>query len=316
MPAARTAISPLVIFLGVLAQTQGGQEASHPEQQTPEFRVRIDLVFFDVEVIDRSGAQVLGLKREDFYVREAGKPKEISNFAWLSDRPVSLAAVLDVEGLPREQLVIARRFVSRFAHLLGHDDEIALFTYDRRDAYLETDFTCDRRVLQEALDNIDTAAGGGRSLLRALFGPAPRTALALDVALRKLHEARREKRAVLLVSNGFKGLGPATVEHVQAAGYTVLTLSFSSKSSFLVTLGGDAISKKQILRQSGGRDFAGSAEDLGTPARTMALSLKSHYSIGYLATVDGVEGKPRKVEITLPGKDHNVYYRRSFTPTN
>jgi VWFA-related protein len=133
------------------------------QQPPPKFKARVDLALFDVEVLDRDGAPVPNLTRDDFVVVENGKAREISNFAWESDRSVSLVMVLDTSGVPVEQLVSAKRFVTRLAHVLAPDDEIALLSFDHRDAYLEMEFTRNRPSLVDVLENIEVPYSRKRS---------------------------------------------------------------------------------------------------------------------------------------------------------
>ncbi len=295
-----------ILQLGVLLPAQ--------ERPQPRFNVRVDLVSLDVEVVDQKGDPVADLTPDDFVIKENGRPVKISNFARLEDRPVSLTLVLDTSAILREKISVAKQFISRLAHLLGREDEISLYTFDTRDAYLEQDFTRDRFPLMEALNNIDVPSRRKGVLLKSLFGQTPRTALAIDLALREARRGRNEKKAVLIISSRFKGLGPATVDHARESGITVLALSFGNKTNSLLDLGGDRISKRQILRESGGRQFSAEVEDIGGICRRIAYSLKNHYSLAYLTEVGPGSEKTRKVQVLTTGRDYLVYARRSYLP--
>jgi Ca-activated chloride channel homolog len=314
-PAAVCLGRAMLLLALALVPPSRAQEAVSSKQDIPSYKVRVELVSFDVEVLDRTGEPIRGLARQDFLVREDGRPREIVSFSWFEQRAVSLACVLDTGGMSRDELVTARRFVSHLAHLLGRDDDVAILTYDQRDAFVDQDFTHDRQAIQEALDNIDAPSSRKHAGLRALFGAGSRTGLAIDTALYRLPHARNGKKAVLLISNSFRGLGPATVDHVQEAGFTVMTLSFRNPTNFLITMGGDDISRRQILRESGGRDFSGNASDLVSTVRSLARSLKNHYSLTFHTSLGGDARTSHRVEVSLPGKDFKVHYRRSFGET-
>jgi len=68
----RTKLSIVALFL-VAASTRGAT-------QQPTFPSRVDLVTVDVLVFDRQGNPVEGLTRNDFTVREEGRPQEIAAF--------------------------------------------------------------------------------------------------------------------------------------------------------------------------------------------------------------------------------------------
>jgi len=288
------------------------QKEQNPQQ--PKFNVQVNLVSLDVEVLDSSGNPVVGLTRNDFSIKEEGKPVTISHFAWQSERPVSLAIVLDTSGISSEKLTRCKRFIIELAHRLARTDEICLFTFNARDAYLEQDFTTSRLSIVEALENIGVPAGASGGILTELLGAPPRTGLAIDLALRKLRATQKGKRALLLISNRFRGLGPATVDHVRSSDCTLSTLTFGNKAAAAITLGGDQISKRQLMRESGGRSFPADTEDIEGVCRRIAFSLKNQYVLGYLTEIGPAENKPRRLEVRVPGKNYVIHFRRSYQP--
>ena len=299
-------------FLGLLIMPPAGPAQKNQNPQQPKFNIQVNLVSLDVEVLDPSGNPVLGLTQNDFSIKEEGKPAAISHFAWQAESPVSLAIVLDTSGISSEKLTKSKRFIVELAHRLARTDEICLFTFDTRDAYLEQDFTTSRLPIMEALENIGVPAGKSGGILSELFGGQPMTGLAIDLALKKLQARQNGKKALLLISNRFRGLGPATVDHVRASDCTLSTLEFSNKAAVWVTLGGDQISKKQLMRQSGGRNFSAETEDIEGMCRKIAFSLKNHYVLGYLTEISAAESKPRRVEVRVPGKNYVIHFRRSY----
>jgi Ca-activated chloride channel family protein len=287
-------------------------QQSQPEQ-LPKYNVQVNLVSLDVEVLDSFGNPVLGLGRNDFLVKENGRAMEISNFAWMADRPVSLAAVLDTSAVSVEKLVTLKRFLRELAITLPRSDMLCLYSFDSRDAYLEMDFTSDRGRLWDALDNIAVPSGRSDGVLQELLGGDPRIGLAIDMAAHRLEKTDHGKKALLLISNRFRGLGPATVDHIQESGCTFLTLGSNSKAAILATLGGDWISKNQLLKQSGGRQFSTDTSDMTGVCRAIAYSLKNYYAVGYLTEIHPDEKRPRRVEVRVPGHHYTIHYRRSVS---
>ena len=288
--------------------------SSAQNEQTPKYNVKVNVVPLDVEVLDRTGNPVLNLTQKDFAVKENGRTMTITNFARLQDRPVSLAIVLDTSSISMEKLNTAKQAVFQLIHLLGREDDICLYTFDAKDARLEQDFTKDRLLLISALDNISVPSGGSGGLLIDLLGTPPKTALGIDLALLNLGKTNNGKKALLVVSNQFRGLGPVTVQHVQDSGCTLLTLGFSNKAALLFSLGGDQISKKQLMRESGGRQFSADTSDITGVCHAMAYSLKNYYALAYLTKAGSDKGKPRRIEVLIPGHDYVVNARRSYIP--
>jgi VWFA-related protein len=284
------------------------------KEQVPKYNVRVNVVPLDVEVLDRAGNPVLDLTQESFIVKEDGKAVPITNFARLQDRPVSLAIVLDTSAISLQKLNAGKQFIFQIIHLLGRDDDICLYTFDAKDAHLEQDFTKDRLPLVTALENISVPSHGTGGMLAELFKRQPQTGLGIDLALLNLGKTRNGKKALLVVSNRFRGLGPATVEHVQNSGCTLLTLGFSNKAALLVSLGGDNISKNQLMRESGGRRFSADTEDITGVCRAMAYSLKNYYALAYVTELTTGKEKPRRIDVRIPGHDYVINARRSYTP--
>jgi VWFA-related protein len=282
------------------------------ELRKPQYEIQVNLVSLDVEVLDRDGSHVRGLTKPDFVVEENGVLMEISNFSMSTDRPISLAAVLDTSALSVEQLIVSKNFLRMIAHALDRSVELCLYSFDSRNAYLEQDFTSALKILWDALDNIGVPSRQSSGLLTALFGNAPPAGLAIDMALRKLEEAHNGKKALLLISNRFNGTGPATVEHIQESGCTLLTLAFPHKASMVIQ-SGDAISTHQLMQESGGRRFSAESpiEDV---CRQMLYSLKNYYSIGYLTRVQSGDKKPRKIQIRIPKHSYEINFRRTYIP--
>jgi VWFA-related protein len=297
---------------GLLTAPVAGPAQREQNPQQPRFNVQVNLVSLDVEVLDPSGNPVLGLTQKDFSIKESGKPVDISHFAWQSERPVNLAIVLDTSAISTEKLTRCKRFIVELAHRLARTDEICLFTFDTRDAYLEQDFTPSRLRIVEALENIGVLSGKSGGILMELFGKQPMTGLAIDLALNKVRAVQKGKKALLVISNRFRGLGPVTVEHIRESDCTLSTLEFDNKAARWATLGGDQISKNQLMHESGGRNFSADTEDVEGVCRKIAFSLKNHYVLGYLTEIGATEKKPRRVEASVPGKNYIIHFRRSY----
>jgi VWFA-related protein len=303
----------LITALFALILSSAAAEAQ-TQPQRPSYQAQVELVSLDVDVLDRQGNRVHGLQQQDFVVKENGRIMEITHFAEWSDRPVSLALVLDTSAIPRAQLITAKQILSRLAHVLGREDELCLFTFNARDVYLEQSWTRDRIPLLEALRNINVAMGKGTAFLKSLGGNAPRTGLGIDTALLALRRGTNPKRALLVISNQFRDLGPATVEHVQASGYTLLTLGFRNKTSWLLSLGGDEMSRTALETQSGGRRFSAQTDDITFTCKSIADSLKNHYSLAYSADASKNPKKMRRIQVTVPDHNYAIAHRRNRLP--
>ncbi len=300
-----------ILVLSWILACAGTRLYAQEKKDLPKFGVRVDLVSIDVEVLDKKGKPVLNLGPDDFVVKENGSTMELSNFSRLSDRPVSLAIVLDTSAIPQAKLSVAKQFIFQLIHLLKREDEICIYSFDNDDAYLEQDFTRDRAKLTEALDNIGVPSSRKHTILNDLFGPSPQIGLGVDFGLAAAKRGSNGKKALLVISDRFKGLGPATVEHVEESGCTLLTLGFSNVANAILSLGGDGISRRQLMKESGGRAFSGDTGDITDVCRAVAYSLKNHYHLGYLTKMPGPSEK-RSLQVLVPGHEYLVYARQSY----
>ena len=282
-------------------------------EQVPQYKVRVEIVSIDVEVLDENGNLVRELTKDDFIVKEDGNEVKIVNFALFFDRPVSLALLLDTSTIEVKKLNIAKQFILNIIHLLDHNDDICLYTYNHWDAIRETGYTVDRPKLTAALENIAVSSKRRWGFLAEFFGPDPLTGLGIDRAIRSHRKSAHPKKALLVISNRFRGLGPATVDHIQASRCTLYTLGFDNKSAAIASLGGDFINKKQLMQESGGRKFSAETEDVMGISKKIASSMKNYYSIGYQTELGQEHTEERRIEVRIPKGKYIINARRTYS---
>ena len=157
--------------LSVLAQ-------SPPTPPTPTFKAEVEYIEVDAVITDAKGRFVRDLRREDFEIREDGRPQEIASFSLVdvpiqrpeatlpdgvvvepdirsSERPFTgRMYVLILDSLHtsalRSQLVrtVARRFIDQYFHA---NDLMAIVHTDGRVTAAQ-DFTGSPRLLKAAVD--------------------------------------------------------------------------------------------------------------------------------------------------------------------
>ena len=172
-------IAVLVLALGLAASAGHRSAASRAQTQpSPTFKAEVEYIEVDALVTDAQGRFVRDLRKEDFEIREDGRPQEIASFA-LVDIPVRRAETILPEGvvvepdvkstdLPftgrmyvlildslhtsplRSQLVrtVARRFIDRYFQA---NDLMAIVHTDGRVTAAQ-DFTSSPRLLRASVD--------------------------------------------------------------------------------------------------------------------------------------------------------------------
>src|ERR1035437_9176026 len=86
--------------------------------QQATLHVDVKLVSVFVNVTDRNGAVVGGLKREDFALTEDGRPQRIAVFERQSELPLNLTLAIDTSGSVRKDLAVESDAAKRFARAL------------------------------------------------------------------------------------------------------------------------------------------------------------------------------------------------------
>jgi Ca-activated chloride channel homolog len=98
--------------------------------QGATLHVDVKLVNIFVNVTDRNGAFVGGLKREDFALFEDGRPQEIALFERQSEMPLDLTLAVDTSGSVRKDMSDEAQAARRFVHaILRPQDQMSVLQF-------------------------------------------------------------------------------------------------------------------------------------------------------------------------------------------
>lgn len=174
----RAAALALVAAWG-LSQTVVAQ--TEPQDPQAEFRGEVDVneVLLDVLVTDNRGNVIIGLGKDDFVVRENGKPVELTGVTFYSNRRLENPGELAKKGVQVDRVPEDRYFVLLFedqkdvaaeaprllsqqmeatqrardwVEELSPSDWVAVLSYDKK-LRLHQDFTRDQAHLKQAIAN-------------------------------------------------------------------------------------------------------------------------------------------------------------------
>jgi Ca-activated chloride channel family protein len=164
----------------------GALGAAGPQQ--PSFRGGSDTVRVFVTVADRDGRLVTTLTRDDFEVRDAGKPQPLTLFD-NSPQPIRLIVMLDVSGSMEGNLPLLRAASAQLFARLGRDDVARVGAFGR-EVTISPSFTHDPRELGAALP-VAIAPDAPTPLWRAI-----------DQALDGFGAADDRRKVILVLSDG------------------------------------------------------------------------------------------------------------------
>jgi VWFA-related protein len=123
-----------------------------PAQETPTFKVDVNVVNLLATVRDRNGRVVSNLSKEDFILEEEGRRQEIAYFSSQTDLPLIIGLLIDTSKSQEKLIGDERRASSQFFdQVLRPDRDKAFVIKFNFEAELLQDLTNSRSLLQDAL---------------------------------------------------------------------------------------------------------------------------------------------------------------------
>lgn len=283
------AASLLPGFGGVFAQ-------AHDKRMGEKATIRsvVRLVLLDVSVKDRRGHLAAGLLQDNFVVLENGVRQTITAFN-SNDVPVTAGILLDESAsmIPRRNQVLSA--AETFVLESNPQDELFVLHFSSSVV----------RGLPEGMD-FSSSTPQLRSALRRVV-PMGKTALydAIIAGLHHLEGARREKKALLVISDGGDNasLNQRTemLDRIKRNIATVYTIGLFTP--------GEPDQNPAILRQvaeiSGGEAwFPQSVEGMNGVCRTIAHDIRTRYTLGYVPKESNGAGAFRRIQVRVsaPGR--------------
>jgi Ca-activated chloride channel homolog len=166
-------------------------------------RVETDLVMIPVQIAERSGKAVSGIRREEFKIFENGIEQEIAYFS-NDDQPFTVALVLDMSYSSVFKLKDIQAAAMAFVNQLREHDRVMVVSFDEK-ARVLCEPTNDRKILKLAIEG--SRIESGTSVYSAL-----------DLALNEKLARVVGRKAVVLLSDGVDTSSPkVTAEDIVKA---------------------------------------------------------------------------------------------------
>jgi len=282
-------------------QSKGPATAKAEEPSDFTIRTTSRLVLLDVSVKDSSGGFVSGLTKDDFKVFENGQPQPITQFA-NADIPVTVGIAVDESGSMRPKRAEVITAALAFNQASNPMDEMFIVNFNERP----------RRGLPDDVlfsDNV-------QQLRLALYQGQPegRTALydAIEMALNQLEFGRRDKKTLVIISDGGDNHSTHTLADV--------TRDVLKSVATIYTIGlydeddperNEGVLKK-LAQVSGGVFYhPETLPEIIPICRQIAKDIRTRYTIGY---VPAAEGKAeRHVKVVASSPEHSKLVVRTRT---
>jgi len=119
-------------------------------RQDRQFRAGTDTVPIYATVLDHEGRLVTDLARDEFEVRDNGRPQKLTTFA-NADLPITVVMMLDRSGSVEAQFATVERAAAEFVNQLGPDDRARIGSFSTRIRIDPETFTSDHDTLLAVL---------------------------------------------------------------------------------------------------------------------------------------------------------------------
>lgn len=310
-----------VCSCALLAGLALAADAQQPAPPTASERLRVEVQVVNVycTVKDKSGRLVTDLEARDFELREDGKRQTIRYFARETDRPVTLALLVDTSRSQERILPVEKETAARFLQQILRPEDLALLiTFDVSVDLLQ-DFTSEAARLEQALERAQINAP-------TPLGPFPRSGAAGTRLYDAVYLAAREKivgevgrKAIVVLSDGVDtGSLKKFMEALEAAHrseamiYAIVVadpLWYYREGYFYP--GYDELAR--LAQETGGRTVVvKKPEEMGPAFDAIAEELRSQYSLGYTPASPRLDGTFRRIEVKVKRSGLRVQGRRGY----
>jgi VWFA-related protein len=281
----------LLASLALLAQgpVQPRPKKGAPAEPRQQATIRVDtnLILVPVAVNDALNRPVTGLERENFRVFEDKVEQKIAQFA-MDDEPVAVGLVFDTSGSMGSKLQRSRMAAAQFFKTANPEDEFFLVEFDNSPR-LEVPLTEDTGQIENQL--VFSQSKGSTALLDAIY-----------LALHEMKRSKKNKKALLIISDGGDNHSRYTVNEVRnlvrESDVLIYSIGVFGGGSTAEEAGGPGL-LANISEQTGGRMFEANPAELPDIAQKIGVELRNRYVIGYSSQNQVRDGKYRRIQVVV-----------------
>jgi len=287
---------PFTMALALAAVALSGQgpvqprpKKAAPEEARQQATIRVDtsLILVPVSVNDPLNRPVTGLERENFRIFEDKVEQKISQFA-MDDEPVAVGLVFDTSGSMGSKLQRSRLAAVQFFKTASAEDEFFLVEFDNSPR-LEVPLTRDTGTIESQLTF--SRSHGSTALLDAIY-----------MALHEMRRSKRNKKALLIISDGGDNHSRYSVGEVRnlvrESDVLIYSIGVFGGGSTMEEAGGPAL-LASISEQTGGRMFEANPVELPDIALKIGVELRNRYVIGYSPQNQAHDGKYHHIQVQV-----------------
>ena len=292
-------------MLRATAITDEGKEANDIKMlrgpSTTVESVRVDVVQLHVSALDKEGHFVKGLAKDDFAVKEDGKPQPTTGFEVAENLPLTVGLVVDSSGSMEKSMPYVRDAGGTlFKNLIRDKDQGFVIEFREQAKFLQ-EMTSDPVALQRAAR--DVRAGGATALYDAIV-----------LGLYQFR-AQQGRKALIVITDGADNFS-----HVEYA--TLLRYARSAGAPiYFIGLGisildlGSRKAINEIGGESGGTVFyVKNATGVGAITAQIEEELRSQYILAFRSDSAKPPGEYRAVSVAVAKPGITARTVRGYIP--
>jgi len=279
-------------------------------QSDAPIRIQVNVVNVLCTVYDSRRALVKDLAKDDFVIREDGKPREIRYFSRETGLPLTIALLVDVSGSVRSFLQAEKDTALQFFRGVLRPQDQAMLSGFSSTVVLWQDFTPSVPLLGNALLGMHALPFKG---LPKDGGPMPTTLLydAVSSAATTKLQAVSGRKAMVIVSDGIDIGSRASLETAVRQAQTANAIVYSICYPNPHETGCGYL--KSLSEPTGGRMFdLGSKTPLREVFRIIEAELRSQYSLGFVPSNAGRDGSFHKLQVRVRRNGLRVLAREGY----
>lgn len=315
----RFIVTAMVVSFILGANVFSVRSQTTPAQDDDVVRTETDLTNLLFTATDKQRRFITTLREADILIFEDGVKQQLFTFQRQTERPLSIALLIDVSAseertLPDEKAA-ARAFVETIVR--SSRDEAAVIPFEDN-AYLEQPLTTNVISIYQALQRVEVAMpsylGTGRPIGGLPSGPGIRaqregsTAIwdAVAVTAGEVLQGSREqrRRAIILMTDGFDTSSRLNRDAAVAEAIKSETVIYAIGIGDNRYDGVDKNAVTDIAERTGGRAFFPKKNaDLAAAFQQIEEELRSQYLIAYSSTNKNRDGRYRQMRIEIANPD-------------
>ena len=282
-------------------------------------RVETDLTNILFTAVDKNKRFITEVRKEDIRVTEDGVPQEIFSFERQTDRPLSLALLIDTSISEELTLPAEKRAAAAFvdAVVRPDKDEVAVISFTG-ESTLEQGLTNNTSRVRRALERVEFVPPAGYIGGGTVTGTPPisgtNNSIAGSTAIWDSvwvtsedvlsQTSDKTRRAIILLTDGEDTSSRKKMSEAIDRAIKNDVVIYAIGIGDRVQYGIDEGSLKKVAERTGGRAFFPDDEsELRAAFAQIQLELRSQFLVAYSPTNKNRDGSFRKVQIEVANPD-------------